>query len=246
MPPNGQTYTEVRDELAARLGGGMVTIELDAQHWKPAIRQAVRLLNRFVPNHSRAALAATAATKKYLIAHDGLRGIVEMQFVRASLTSTLDPFDPFSYQPTQVLAGLNGDTFADWGLQLMHNEQAQKIASAEPDWMAQWEGVNYYAYVTIPSAYLCAYIYTWGHTADDVAETGMATIDDGMMDWVVDFAEAKAKQTLGRIRSKFPITTPDGTIEVDGRELAEQGHTDEERLMDVIKRRRRPLPPSIE
>jgi hypothetical protein len=79
-------------------------------------------------------------------------------------------------------------------------------------------------------------------------QIGLGTIPEGDVDWMQDFAVARAKQILTRIRGKFSgIEGPDGSMnEIDFQALAEEGRTDEKDLMDELKRRRRPLAPVIE
>lgn len=248
MPNTVLTPTLIREDIELRLGGSGVAVELDDKDYAEAIRHAVRVYNRNKPQHRFNALAVSKSTKKYGPLPDpGIQGIVRACFVSVRFEFG-DPFDSPFYRDRTGLSVL-GDTFGEFDQKLQYLEQSRRIAGVEPEWQQQWEGSDLFLYIDVSDIpYDFMYEYTWHVTPDDNAATGMQFIQDGDTDWILDFIEAKMMQRLGRIRGKFAgIADPQGgTSEIDWREMSEDGKEKEQRLMEEIQRRRRPLPPVFE
>lgn len=95
--------------------------------------------------------------------------------------------------------------------------------------------------------FLCCYEYLWHVTPDENAVTGLGWIPDSDTDWIFDYTMARAKMILARKIGKFGgVPTPEGGTEAtDAEQLRSEAREDLTRLIDDIKKRRRPLPPAI-
>lgn len=253
MPNDFMALDYVADEIGVRLGGTGIEVELEGKDVESCLRSALTQYNRFMPRRGRAAISVTTSQKKYPISHPSLRGIVDVQFLDPYRlqTSGVDPFDPLTYLGNPDLTR-EGDTFGQFDQRLQYIEMARLVTSAEPEWLAEWErdqndNPAYYLYIDVQREYLCSYIYTWHITPDDDSVTGLRWVPDADTEWVLDYATARAKQILSRIRGKFAgITGPDGgDQQVDWQELATEGREDEQRLREEVERRRRPMTPEL-
>ena len=244
MPNSTLTVNFIREEIQLLLGAGGVEIELTPKQMEAIARDIFRKYNRYRPMHGRAALTVNQTTKKYEITQPGLQGVLMVDFVDAYIAGS--KLDPFSYESRNVL-NFDGDTYGALLQADMYIEEARRIMSVETEWLGQWEGDKYYLYIDISRDLLCSYRYTWHITRDDNAVTGMQFVPDGDTDWIIDYGVAKAKEILGRVRTKRGgIIGSDGnTQEIDGPALLQEGRDDQKELIESIKKRRPPLPPVL-
>ncbi|KKK89223.1 hypothetical protein LCGC14_2735270, partial [marine sediment metagenome] len=238
-----------------RLGESGVEVELTDEDHESSLQEAVGVYNRYRPQRQTVAVTVTHEQKRYPVDHPGIQGIVDLQFVRQTVhTTDVDPFDPYSviHPPIGVYPG---ETFANYEQQLGYQEMSRQMVAAEPDWRAEWDRDpttgerKLYLYIDVPetSPYDVSYIYTWHVTPDNHTMTGMQHVPDGDADWIIQYVIAVAKQILARIRGKWHgVPMPDGSEEDnDYAELAEEGRSEIEALLEDIKSRIRPLPPVI-
>ena len=245
--PNTMTLADVRAEINTRLGYSGVAVELCDADYTSVLTNAIRQINRNVPMRGRSALVVSESVKKYRIddKHPGLRGVTSVQFVdNRLLAHSIDPFDPWY---NDRFFGVGGDTIGEYVQTLQYMEMSREVTGADPDWTPGWEGREFYLYIDIHRPMNCMYIYTWGVTPDDDPDTGIQLLPEGVIDWVLDYATASAKIILARIRDKFRgVPQPDGNVlETDASTILEEGREDQTRLMEDIKKRRRPLPPVL-
>jgi len=253
MPNSTLDLESFRADVETRLGGLGVDVELEQGDYLQCLKDTLRLFNRSRPQRATVSLTVNATTKKYgpfNTLYKGFVGVVNVEFVQANMvTGQVDPFNPLS-----TIGGPNnitGDGLGALELSLQNMEMGRRMLSAEPEYRTSWErDGNFYLYVDVPSGvpYNCSLEYTWHITPDEDLQTGLKWIPDGDLDWIINFAVAKAKQILGRKRGKFQgITNPDGSVDpVDYQELLEEGKQEETDLKAEIEARRRPLIPVIE
>lgn len=253
MPNTRLTPSKIVEHVKRRLGASGcngVTLETDDEDVKSCLEEAVGEYNRLRPQHADATLPVSAEVKRHgPITHKGVVGITRLDFVRESIhTGDIDPFDPYSH--THGITMGHGETYGSYAQQLQFQEEARHVTSSEPEWHTQWERDNaLYVYIDIPPGadYLCSYTYTWHITPDNDTDTGMQFVPNGDVNWILQFVTALIKQILAKIRGKFHgVTGPDGSTEdVDYSELAEEGRTDQEKLLEELKVRPVPIPPVL-
>lgn len=250
MPNTRLTVANIRQEVSTLLGGQSINIELGEADINKCILDAIQLYNRNVPRRNEAALSVSASQSKYLITQPNLIGVVQVKFVGSGIQfgASTEFGPPFSnVSPTGL--GIAGATFGEVNLAVGYAKEAAQIASAEPEWQGYWEGSNYYLYIYVPTVQPinCSYTFDWGVTSDNDATTGMQNIPDSDVDWVLDYAAARAKRILARILGKFGgiPNVSGGEDPTDADALREEAKEDETRLKEEIERRRRPLPPVV-
>lgn len=254
MPNAILKLSKIQDWVEHTLGKPQVAIELNVENYRKAILETTAVYNRYRPQRMKTKIAAVSAQKKYPITHHNLQGVVDLDYVRASVVSgRVDPFDPTSviYNPMSIGGG---ETFATYAQSLSYQEEARKVVSAEFEWFGQWE-VNetdgtsqYYLYIDIPQGitYDVSYLYTW-HVDPDNGVWGLQHIANGDVDWYLRFVLACVKESLARVRGKYHgIPMPDGGEEDnDYSELAEESRAAREELINEIKARMPPTMPVI-
>jgi hypothetical protein len=253
VPNTTLTLESIKTAIESNLGDCGVEIELDDDSYKQVLADAVRLYNRCRPQREIVPLPVTTGQKRYgpfQATWNGVVGVVDVSFVNSRLSGRVDPFDPMTYQAPGGIGSPDGTSAADLSLILQGQEEARRVASAETEWKAVWDRAgNLYLYIDVQQDGLsCSVTYTWHVTPTDDPVNGLKHIPDGDTDWIINFATARAKQILSRVRGKHKgIVNPDGATDaVDDAELAQEGRDDERDLKTEIEARRRPLPPAVE
>jgi hypothetical protein len=256
VPNTSLTRAKILDEVTTMLGGSTVDVELIEKDVEKCVRDALRQYNHNLPMRSRKAIPVTATQKRYVIAHPGLEGVTEVEFVDASQVNagTIDPFTVIGQNAAQSMLAAPGTTYGAVEQMLAASEDYRKIASAEPEWYGQWEFTNpageYALYIDLPSSgtFYVAYTYAWHISPDENPGTGLQIVPNEDVDWVLEYVLCRAKQILGRKRGKFQgITNPDGGSDpTDSNELIAEGREDQVRLEEVMLKRRRPLLPVVD
>jgi hypothetical protein len=247
MPNTQLTVAEITSETETSLGGGNINVELKAADYTKAIKDALRVYNRYRPQRSVYSLAVTPATKKYLIDQTNVQGVINVSLLPSSPPAGV--VDVFDYGRTGL--SIAGDMPSEINQQLGYQEDTRKIMSTDPDWKASWEGSSYYLYIDIRVPCDCTVTYIWHlSTADadlDDSSVGLPMVRDSDVEWFLAFVLAKCKQILGRVLRKFGgvATSDGGTDQVDGDTLTAEGKEEEANLMITIKKRRATLPPTV-
>jgi len=252
MPNTVLTVDYLWDKVNRALGVSGVDIELVKADVEDTLEDALREYNRVRPHRIKSALAITAVQKKYQIDDliPELAGIVDVSFVREGVTGTVDPFDPWFLYLGGSTGSAEGYTPAEYEQAKGNLKDAQKVFGSNPSWRGQWEpDGHYYLYIDVMSStfpWLCSYTATIYLTMTDDADKGLPQIQRGDVKWVCDYCIAKSKLILSYVRGKYMgIPGPDGDAQIDWDRLKEEGERDEEKLMEQLKDRRRPLPPII-
>jgi len=254
MPNTTLTLESVHSAIATNLGNSGIEVELAAADITQVLGDASRLYNRCRPQREIVAIPITIGQKKYgpyQTVWVGMVEVVDVQFVDGRIPGRVDPFDRLSIVSSALVGGgADGTTPGVVAQVLAANEDARRVASAEPEWKPLWSrDGTFHLYIDVRrDGLLCSVTYTWHVTPDDSVTTGMKFIPDGDTDWILNFSTARAKQILARIRGKFQgVTNPDGSVDpIDFAELAAEGREDEKDLKLEIEARRRPLPPAVE
>ena len=253
MPNTTLTVSDIRTYVETRLGKSQVCVELDPADLDQCIADAIRQLTRNRPYTGNAKLTVVKGqnVKRIDDLHPGFLGVISCDHVdpRRLHTSDVDPFE-YGWRQFGASGGLSP---TDYAQQQQYREQSRDIMSSEFEWHGTWEqdgtGAEIFRmYVDAPwTPMLVSYKYTRKYTPDSNAFTGMQTIPEEDVDFVQNYATARAKQILGRARGKYHgILGPTGDMsEVDWSELLEEGRTEEEAQIIELRSRRRPLPPVL-
>jgi len=246
-----------RGEVEVRLGSSALDVELASTDVDQAIKEAVRTYNGYRPGVMRKKLNFASGKRRYEINEPGIMGISDVQFILTRPHRTVEGRDPFYLDYSRYGGGAQTAMWGEWEYLAHHYEQSRVVSSSDSEWFWQWEYVDDgqggkhdvpVLYIDAPlNPDLVGYEFTYGYDTDTSTDAGMNRIKEQDAQDVLDFAVARAKQTLGRIRGKFTgITGPTGQVEqVDYQELLREGQEDEQRIRERWETKRRPLPPVI-
>ena len=247
-----QNLSDARSEIETMLGGSSVAVELNPTDLNKCLKDALREYNHNRPLRLWRSVDVTSAKDKYDVTENGIMGLLRVDFVQSDLGLQKyyeDPFylDAFSTKSNTVGGAFN--TVGDYHQSLSYRENAREIMSAENEWTQQWEGDKLYLYVSAPfSPRYVAYQAAFGYAFDETDTTrGIQLLPQDDAQWVIDYATAKAKQILARVRGKFQgVVDPNGSMQqLDSQQLQREAKEEMKELKQQIKRRQRPLPPII-
>lgn len=245
------TFDSLRTHVRDRLGRGMVRVELTDDNIDAAIRDTVRLYNKFVPQRKRAVLPLSP-NGQYALSdtYPAIQEVIDVVGVRNRDTSAgdrIDLFDPLIYMPG---GSINTAGLATYLQSLESIEYARRLFSSEVEWSTQWENVGgtkkllLYISTSATSNQVYGFEYIEGLAADDNANNGIRFVPPDMEDWFVSYTMALCKQTLGRALRKFQgIPGPDGSdLQLDGTDLVTDAENEIADLKDQIQNTRTSFP----
>lgn len=245
------TFDSIRTHVLDRLGRGTVRVELTDAQINAAIRDATRLINKYLPQRKRAALPSSP-NGRYVLSDDypNIQDVVDVVGVRNRDTSAgdrIDLFDPMIYMPGGAINTMGLATY----LQSLESiEYARRLFGSEVEWSTQWENdggskkLILYIVTSATSNQVYGFEYIVGMSPDDDASTGIRFVPPDMEDWFVSYTVALCKQTLGRSLRKFQgIPGPDGSdLQLDGTDLVTDAENEIADLKDQIQNARTSFP----
>jgi len=256
------TVAGITESVYRRLGSGDTTnslgveVELSASDVLEAISNTCAAYSRFRPRRGYGVLTnASPTTSRYSLTSvvPNIVEVVDVNFISAFPSMAPDPFD---YQINGVLGLANYDTTGTSDLMryLMAFKDGEIIFSTRPSYRTALEynaslgrdELIMYCKLPMGTRYYVGYAFTWAITPDDTA-TGLSRLPPNEDDWFLNYTVATCKEMLGRIRGKFGGITndSDGTSDVDGRQLLQEGMDEREKLTAALMRRRAPALPVI-
>lgn len=253
MPNSVLNRQFIIDEVRTLLGASFVDVELSDEDIAKCGERAMRTYNRYRPQWSQDKLDVVAGVRKYHVDKPGIQGILDVD-IFSDRNEFGEPFDPFVLSEKTGLGSYH-DSYGSIDQRLHYLEDAKEVSSSESEWTQQWEvdpedhtrKLFLYLRVQEGRPVKVGYLYSWHLTYSDTEATGLSWVPESDVDWFMDFTAAQAKQILGRQRGKFGgIVTAGGVNQNDGESTLSEGREDAERLTEVLKRRRRPLPPILD
>jgi hypothetical protein len=225
------------------LGGGMVDVELDKEHYDMAVDKA---LAKFRQRSSRAVeesflvLTMQAGTSQYTLPNE----VIDVKQVyrrnmgggsSMSTTSANTGFDPFeaAYLNMYVLNAMSGSTpgnlvtyelFADYQklLGTMFGAYINFTWSSATKNLLLHRNIRYTEDVIL---------HTYNYKPDEIL---LGDVQAGV--WLKDYSLATAKLALGQARSKFGnLAGPQGGVTLNGNDLLAQATSEIEKLEDDLK-----------
>ena len=235
----------ITDFIRLRLGDGMIDVELEQEHYKMAIDQALVKYRQKAQNsteESYCSLVLLPETQEYILPKEiqTIRGVFR-RGIGSVTGTTSSQFEPFSsgYLNTYMLVagrvgGLtNYELFVDYQklamkmfgghINFTFNPTTKKLTlirkmpfqGANPA-LDQQESVLLWIYNTKPDQMILNDIYSFP--------------------WIQDYAYSFAKQLLGHVYAKFSqISGPQGGATLNGSELKAEAKEEMEKLEQELK-----------
>ena len=229
---------EILDYVSAMLGGGMIDVELDPQHYEISLRTAFDKFRQRSDNsveESYIFLDAVIDQNDYTLANE----IIEVrQIFRRSIGSrsgggdggTL--FEPFNlaYTNTYLLASSNMGGLATYNMFASYQELVGRMFGSfiEFKWNTTTKKLTL---LQRPRAEETLLLYCYNYRPDSELMN-----DYLAKQWIKDYTLAKCKYMLGEARSKFAtIAGPQGGSTLNGDALKQEAQAELDKLEEDLK-----------
>lgn len=229
---------EMFKDLELRLGGGMVDVELDPEHYEAAYKYAMKIYRQRAQNSTKESytlMTVQAHTDTYVLPNEFIN--VRQVFRRTVGLETgpsSSSFDPFSSAVlnTYLLNYNYSGGLATYDFYAGYIELAARMFG------------GYLVYTFNPVTKEIKLVRNFKGSGEQILiwadiqrpETEIL-MDPGAGVWVTDFTLATLKITLGEAREKFgTIAGPGGGTSLNGQALKSEGLAMQEKLIDELKR----------
>ena len=224
---------EIFDYVSAMLGGGMIDVELDPQHYEISLRTAFDKFRQRSDNsveESYIFLDTVIDQNDYTLANE----IVEVRKIfRRSIGSRTGGgdggtlFEPFNlaYTNTYLLASSNMGGLATYNMFASYQELVGRMFGSfiEFKWNTTTKRLTL---LQRPRAEETLLLYCYNYRPDS------ELLNDYLAkQWIKDYTLAKCKYMLGEARSKFAtIAGPQGGTSLNGQSLKSEAQQEMEKL----------------
>jgi len=221
----------VYDYILAKLGHPVVRVELTPFQLKTCIDEAITQLDYHAPQWMQqyAVFDASAGVNLYELPPMIINNINYVVYKKDLLAFNYIPgtleFDFFLgfWSTNRFFSNLS---IGDFYLTQQYLEMARRVLSADGTW--EVVGNKYLQLHPVPQATPTPVIVEYRAMNSD-------TIHPAYRNWIQKYATACAKETLGRIRSKYQILPgPGGGSQLDGQVLLQESVADKEKLMEEL------------
>jgi hypothetical protein len=224
---------ELIKEIEIRLGGGMVDVELDRDHYDVAINKAVRkykqrgaraIQEKFLP------LDIKVETQLYQVPKDIVlvRDIMLRHTGSIGISATGVDFDPFNTMYLSNMLLQNNNSFAGLTNYELYADRRELLSRMFGGYVTFTWNQNDHTIFVHRKFRADDNVYMWCFVERD--ETDLLT-DPYAGPWLVDYAFAQAKFMLGEARSKFgQIAGPQGGTTLNGDNLKSEAAAEIEKL----------------
>jgi hypothetical protein len=229
---------EVFKDIEIRLGGGMVDVELDSEHYELALKQAFRkyrarssrgVAEKFLP------LQINIETQYYQLPQNVVlvRDVILRQTGTAGTSGTGVEFEPFNTMYLNNMLIQNATNFAGLMNYEFYADRRELLARMFGGYVTFTFNQNDKTIMLHRKFRMDDQVYVWCWIERDDEDLLM---DPYASPWLRDYAFAKAKFMLGEARSKFAtIAGPQGGTSLNGDALKSEAQVDIEKLEEDLK-----------
>jgi hypothetical protein len=235
MQNNTTQRSKAAKNIELMLGGGLVDVELDKEHYDLAIDKAV---GKYRQRSSRAVeesfilLNLTEGNSSYTLPDEVIDVKVVYRASAGGVGTTSTSFEPFeaAYLNTYMLNAARGSGMASFELYMGQRELLSRMFGAHITftWSNTSKQINLHRNVRGEESVL---LHTYNYRPDEAL---LADTSSGP--WIRDYATAQAKMMLGQARSKFAqLAGPQGGVTLNGNDLISQAQAELEKLDEDLK-----------
>jgi hypothetical protein len=235
MQNNTTQRSKAAKNIELMLGGGLVDVELDKEHYDLAIDKAV---GKYRQRSSRAVeesfmlLNLTAGNSSYTLPDEVIDVKVVYRASAGGVGTTSTGFEPFeaAYLNMYMLNAARGQGLASFELYMGQRELMGRMFGAHVTftWSQTSKQINLHRSIKGEESVL---LHTYNYRPDEAL-----LADTGSGPWIRDYATAQAKMMLGQARSKFAqLAGPQGGVTLNGNDLIQQAQAEIEKLEEDLK-----------
>jgi hypothetical protein len=233
---NNTTYrSKAAKTIELMLGGGLVDVELDKEHYDMAIDKAI---GKYRQRSSRAVeesfmlLKLTAGNSTYTLPEEVIDVKVIYRSSAGGIGSTGTTHEPFeaAYLNMYMLNAARGQGLLSFELYMGQRELMATMFGAHVTftWSQTSKQLNLHRNIKGEESVL---LHTYNYRPDE-----SLLQDTGSGPWIRDYATATAKMMLGQARSKFAqLAGPQGGVTLNGTDLIAQSQSEIEKLEEDLK-----------
>jgi hypothetical protein len=235
MENNTTQRSKAAKNIELMLGGGLVDVELDKEHYDLAIDKAI---GKYRQRSSRAVeesfmlLNLTAGNSLYTLPEEVIDVKVVYRASAGGVGTTSTGFEPFeaAYLNMYMLNAARGQGLASFELYLGQRELLGRMFGAHITftWSTTSKQINLHRNIKGEESVL---LHTYNYRPDEALLQ-----DTSSGPWIRDYATAQAKMMLGQARSKFAqLAGPQGGVQLNGNDLITQAQAELEKLDEDLK-----------
>lgn len=227
------TRDELIKEIELRLGGGMVDVELDRDHYDLAISKAIRkyrqrgsraVQEKFLPLNIQQEVQTYQVPKEVVLVRD----VMLRHTGSIGISATGVDFDPFNTMYLSNMLLQNNNSFAGLTNYELYAGRRELLSRMFGGYVTFTWNQNDHTLFLHRKFRADDNVYMWCFVERD--ETDLLT-DPYSGPWMVDYAFAQAKFILGEARSKFStIAGPQGGTSLNGDNLKSEAQAEIEKL----------------
>ena len=232
--PKQTQRSKAQKYIELNLGGGLVDVELEKEHYDMAIDRAI---SKYRQRSSRAVeesfmvLQLQKGEANYHLPEE----VIEVRNIyrrsAGGVSSSATDFEPFEagYLNMYMLNATRGGGLATFELYMGQRELLGRMFGAYLTYT--WNPVNKKLNIhRFQKADESVVLHTYNYRPDE-----MLLADHGCGQWIKDYALACAKLSLGQARSKFAsLAGPQGGVTLNGNDLIQQGQAEIDKLEDAL------------
>jgi hypothetical protein len=236
MTDNKTTYrSKAAKYIELSLGGGMVDVELDKEHYDMAIDKAIA---KYRQRSSRAVeesfmiLTLAGGASDYTLPEEVIDVKVIYRSSEGGVGTTSTSFEPFeaAYLNMYMLNSARGQGLLSFELFMGQRELLGRMFGAYITftWSTTSKRLSLHRVVKGEERVL---LHTYNYRPDETLLQ-----DTSASPWIKDYALATAKMMLGQARSKFSqLAGPQGGVTLNGTDMIAQGQAEMEKLEEDLK-----------
>lgn len=233
---NNTTYrSKAAKTIELMLGGGMVDVELDKEHYDMAIDKSI---GKYRQRSSRAVeesfmiLNLSAGNSAYTLPDEVIEVKVVYRSAAGGVGIASTGFEPFeaAYLNTYMLSAGAGKGLATFELFMGQRELLGRMFGAHITftWSTTSKRISLHRNIKGEERVL---LHTYNYRPDE-----SLLQDTSSGPWIRDYATAVAKMMLGQARSKFAqLAGPQGGVTLNGNDLISQAQAEMEKLEEDLK-----------
>jgi len=220
------TDQEVRNFVFQSLGDGLINVELDEPKFQVCLQLALDTWNTYKPRILYKSINVSDGASGYALDQQGIpkgsiRGVL---YANPDWTAPQLKQIEFNYPFYQRLITITN--VSEWSVLESWLESANRALSSTFDWR-YWRETNTLYVANLPSTITRVSLTM----TRDNALTDIESFDSGKFKKLV---LGEMMRILSRVRRKFPIPGPSGTITLDGAELREEGDAYVKEVTDTL------------
>ncbi len=227
---------EVFDYASLRLGGQMIDLELDPEHYETAYKHAVGMYRQRAQNAHEEAyvfLDLEDGIDQYTLPQEvtEVRQVFRRTFGSVGGESSFDPFSS-SILNTYVLGGLGGaGNLVTWELYSQKLEMASRMFGGHMNFTFNPSQKRLNLIRNVTSSHETVLLWTYNLKPEIQLLTELQIVQ-----WIKDFTYASCKQMMGEAREKFQsIAGPSGSTSLNGSQLKSEAKEEMAQLIEDLK-----------